>query len=380
MPLESILLSIGLLLVFAKILGEVTERFGVSSLTGQIFAGILLGPVIGLVSVGSFLDNFITFGIILLLFLAGLEVKFEDIKNNIYLASALAIGAGMLSFILGMLVGLIFFNNYIIGFAIGTVLTSTSNGTLFAILMKTRHFTTPTGKLIIATTIADDILGILALSLFSFLSVNLQPNIISDVSALFFIAIGLYLVVLTAGEKIVRHVLNLFSKFHDEQILLALPIAVAFFLAYATQNLGLSLAAGAFLAGMTMANSHFASSVIEPKMKTIGHGLFIPLFYASIGTLLIIKDINVLLVMSIFLAAVLGKFIGASVIAKIAGLRFQEIKLIGISLMPRGNENIALAQLVFVLGLISVQVYTSVIFAMIATVIVTPIAMKLFYE
>jgi len=380
MPLESVLLSIGLLLLFAKVLGEITERFGVSSLLGEICSGIILGPLVGIVVVGPFLENFITLGIIMLLFLAGLEVKFEDIRNNIYIASAIAMGAGFLSFLLGMLVGLYFFNNFLIGFAIGTVLVSTSNGTLFLLLMKTKHFNTPTGRLIVATTIADDVVGLIALSLFSFYSGNVTSNVITDVSALFFITIGLYLVVMTAGEKIIRRVMGLASKFHDEEVMLALPLVIALLAGYVTQNLRLSMAAGAFLAGMTVANTEFTASVIEPKAKLLGHAFLIPLFYASIGTLLVLSDLNVFLILGILAAAVFGKIFGSAIVGKVAGFRPHEIKLIGISLIPRGNENIALAQLVFGLGLISASLYTSIIFAMIGTVILTPILMKLFYD
>ena len=380
MPLESVLLSIGLLLLFAKVLGEITERFGVSSLLGEICSGIILGPLVGIVVVGPFLENFITLGIIMLLFLAGLEVKFEDIRNNIYIASAIAMGAGFLSFLLGMLVGLYFFNNFLIGFAIGTVLVSTSNGTLFMLLMKTKHFNTPTGRLIVATTIADDVVGLIALSLFSFYSGNVTSNVITDVSALFFITIGLYLVVMTAGEKIIRRVMGLASKFHDEEVMLALPLVIALLAGYVTQNLRLSMAAGAFLAGMTVANTEFTASVIEPKAKLLGHAFLIPLFYASIGTLLVLSDLNVFLILGILAAAVFGKIFGSAIVGKVAGFRPHEIKLIGISLIPRGNENIALAQLVFGLGLISASLYTSIIFAMIGTVILTPILMKLFYD
>ncbi len=379
MALESVLLSMGLLLLFAKVLGELTERFGLSSVVGYILAGIILGPVTGLVALGSLLDTLMTFGIIVLLFLTGLEVKFDDIRHNIYMAAALAIGAGMLSFFLGMAVGLMFFNDIIVGFAIGTVLVSTSNGTLFVLLMRTKHFNTPTGRLIVATTIADDILGILALSLFTVFAANAGLDI-SKISTLFFIAIGLYLIVLTAGEKIVKQVVRLFGKFHDEQILLAVPLILTFLFAYFTQQLELSMAAGAFLAGMTMANTDVTVPVIEPKAKLLGNSFLIPLFYAAIGTLLVIKDVNVVLVSAILLAAVLGKFIGSAAVARLAGFTGHEIKIIGISLIPRGNENIALAQLVFVLGLISSNVYTSVIFAMIGTVVLTPVLMKVFYD
>jgi Kef-type K+ transport system membrane component KefB len=376
MALEMLLIGLGLLLLFAKLLGEITEHFGISSLVGQLFAGIILGPLAGIVAIGNFANILITFGIIILLFLAGLQVKFGDIKINTYMASALAIGGGLVSFFLGALVGVVFYHSILVGFAIGTILISTSDVILIALLTKTRQFNTRTGKLIISASIADDILGLLTLSLFSVFAAH-EALSFNKISALFFIAIGMYLIVMTAGERLVRQMLRIFSKFHDEQILLSIPVALTFILAFATDHLELSLAAGAFLGGMTMANSEF-SSIIEAKTKTIGYGFLIPIFYASIGTLLVLNNINPVLVIAIVVVALAGKFIGCALIAKAAGMRGDEIKLIGVSLIPRGNENIAVAELVFALGVISVAVYTSVIFAIIATVIISPVLLKLF--
>ncbi|MCX8147480.1 MAG: cation:proton antiporter [Candidatus Woesearchaeota archaeon] len=369
------LVSIGLLLLFAKLLGELSERFGVSSLVGEIIAGIMLGPVIGLVSLNNFIDNFVMLGIILLLFLAGMEVKFDEIKNNIYAASALAASAGILSFIFGMIVGLIFFNDFIVGFAIGTVLASTSNGTLFSLLMKSHHFNTSAGKLIIASSICDDVLGIIALSFFSFFGAH-EAVSWNKISAIFFVVVGLYLVVFTAGERLIKVIIKYISRFKSDEVLFAIPFGITILMAYFTENIGVSLAAGAFLAGMTMANSEF-TPIIESKIKILGNGFLIPLFYASIGTLLVFRDVNIYLVAAIFAAAVFGKVIGSALVAKLLRLHKSEIKIVCIALIPRGNENMALAQLVFALGLVAMSVYTSLLIALVLTVIASAILMKL---
>ena len=376
MDIAMIFLGVGLLLLFAKVLGALTDRFGMSSLVGEICAGIILGPIAGLISMGGFMENFLTFAIVILLFLAGLQVKFDDIRTNSYIASALALGGGMLSFVFGTIVGIVFFNSVLAGFAIGVIILSTSDSILVALLTKTNQLNTHLGKVIIAGGIADDILGPLVIALFSVYAMH-ESLSINNISALFFIAIGLYLVTMTAGDRIVKQILKIFNKFKDDQILFAIPIALTLLLAFATDRLQLSVAVGAFLSGMIMANSDFAS-IIDSKVKDLGHGFLIPLFFASIGTLLVFEDINPIFVVAIAIAAMGGKFIGAALVSKLSGFRGNEIKIIGVSLMPRGSENIALAQLLFALGLISVAIYTSVVFAIVLTVIISPILLRLF--
>ena len=134
MPIENILLVIGVLLLAAKIFGEIAERLGVASLVGELVGGVIVGPILGLISTQGFVQDFITIPVIFLLFMAGLEIRFSDIKQYIYPASILATFGGIVSFILGAVVGMIFFNNVIIAFAIGVVLVSTSIGTLFLFL------------------------------------------------------------------------------------------------------------------------------------------------------------------------------------------------------------------------------------------------------
>ncbi|HIG97205.1 MAG TPA: cation:proton antiporter [Candidatus Aenigmarchaeota archaeon] len=376
--MEQFLLAIGLLILFAKIFGEVAERYGIASLVGEIVAGILLGPILGWVLIGSFLNSFLTFGIIFLLFIAGLEVKFEDIKNYAYKASFLAATGGLISLLLGFMVGMIFFGDFLISIAIGTVMISTSNGALFLLLMKTGEFDSKTGKLIVAITIADDVVGILMLSFFNmYIS---QSVAISSLFSVFLVSIGFYLFILTIGSRVIGKALNKINIFRDEQILFSIPIAIVFALAFFTNQIGLSVATGAFLAGMAMANSQFAEPVITAKVNIVSRGFLLPLFYASIGALLIFTNLNIFLIISIIIASMLGKFIGCGVLSKFTGSTWEEVKLIGISMMPRGDENIALLQIVVLLGVITNEIYTSLAVAIVITTILAPILMKLAYR
>ena len=375
---EQILLAMGIMLLAAKLLGELVERAGVASLVGEIAAGMILGPVLGWVVIGDFLQGFLTFGVIFLLFIAGLEVKFEEIKKYTYRASFLAAAGGLISFLFGFIVGMVFFNSMLIAMAIGTVMISTSNGALFLLLMRSGEFDSRTGKMIIAITIADDIVGILALSFFN-MYVH-QAIALSQMFIIFLVSIGFYVVVLEFGAKKIGKFLDKINMFRDEQVLFAVPIAIAFILAYVTNNLGLSVATGAFLAGMAMSNSQFAEPIITQKVNVMAKGFLVPLFYASIGTLLIFANLNVMLVVAIMIAALLGKLIGCGLFSWFIGASRDEMKLIGVSMMPRGDENIVILQIVLLLGVITTAVYTSLVFAIVTTTIIAPILIKLVYR
>jgi Kef-type K+ transport system membrane component KefB len=375
----AIFLAIGLLLLFAKVFGEIAERFGVASLVGELIGGILLGPILGWVVLGNFMNDFITFGIIFILLIAGLEVKFEDIKKHLYMASFLAFMGGMMSFFLGFFVGMIFFNNIMVSIAIGVALVSTSNGTLFMILMRMGEFNTKTGKAIIATTIADDIVGILALSFLTILMTGTQVAI-GDISKLFLISIGFYLFMLTFGTKALNRLMDFLGSLRNEYVLFTVPIIVTLILAYVTHHLSLSIAVGSFLAGVAMGNSKFTESVIKPKIEVMGYGFIIPLFYAAVGAMLVIAGIDIVLITALLVAAILGKFIGCGLLSKFYGYTWEEIKLFGLSMMPRGNENIGILQIIFLLGAITMQVYTSVLFTLMLTVILAPILLRIFYR
>lgn len=371
-------MAMGLLLLAAKIFGNMSERLKVPSLAGELIAGMLLGPILGIVILGDFFTGFMTVGLVIILFIAGTEVHYKDIIPNIYGGSTVAAAGGLLSFFLGYLVGIFLFHDGLIGLAIGTVLVSTSNSSLFTLLMKTGKLKSELGKFIVTSTIADDIVGILIVSIFSYAtkSANIALNPF-DLFKLLLVALGFYFFILTTGSKAVDRVITSLGKFKDENIFIAIPIAVALILAYITDNFGLSLAAGAFLAGMTMSNNKLTEHVIVPKVTTLSEGFIIPLFYAIVGTSLVLVGIDLVIVVAIFLAAVFGKFIGCAIASRFFGYNQKSSVFVGISLIPRGNENIAFAQIVFLLGIFSMTAYSSTILAIMLTAIFTPVFMIL---
>src|SRR3989338_347708 len=128
-----IFLGIGVLLFFAKLFGEVSRRIGVSSLVGEVVAGIFVA-MLGIVSIGPFISELAGLGIILILFLAGLMIKFEDIEKQIYTASALAIGGDFLSFLLVFAASMLLTGSFLVSLVIGIIFISTDNGAMMRML------------------------------------------------------------------------------------------------------------------------------------------------------------------------------------------------------------------------------------------------------
>jgi Kef-type K+ transport system membrane component KefB len=373
-----IFLAMGLLLLVAKIFGEIAEELGMAPLIGEVLAGVLLAAVFG-VTLGAFTTNFLMFGVVILLFFAGLNVKYDDIKHNIYQASMIVTGGVMLTFLLSLAIGVFMFNSIIIGVALGAILVSTSDAVVFSILMKTGNMKTIVGRMVVSATIVDDVAGILFLSLMM-ITVGAGSVSFSQIWSLLMISIGFYVVLLLAGSKIMNVVLKIFSTFRDEQVALALPLVIAFLVAVVSENIGLGMATGAFIAGMMMANSKYTETSILPRIKIISNGFIVPLFFAAIGTMMILKEINWILVGIILAVAMIGKFIGCSMTSYALRFRGNEAKFIGLSMIPRSDYNIIVAQIALTLGIITISIFTSVVMTIIFTMIIAPILIRAFVK
>jgi Kef-type K+ transport system membrane component KefB len=372
-----ILLSIALILLAAKIFGEIAERLKVSALVGEVFAGILLGPILLWVTPSPLLGQIANFGILFLLFIIGLETNFDYVKKEVYTGSYLAIAGCGLSFIFGFLVGLLIFNSVGIGVFLGFAILSTSTAITMRSLVDIGEFKTKIYNICLAIDIADEVLAILALSLLTaFLSYGSVR--IWDVVGLFFAILGFFLLIITVGSKFIGRCLRVFQTMRDEQVIVAISLVIVFLVAFASENIGIAGVTGAFLAGVAMSKSHLTEPIIIPKMKIIGYGFFIPLFFAYSAVLM---DINALvtsagLIILLVAVGLVAKLIGAGFFAGLFNFDRKEQFMIGISMLPRGEYSILIAQIALGASILSKELYTVIIAFVLITVILTPIILR----
>ena len=378
MALEvQVLLDIAIILITAKIFGEIAEQLKFSSLVGEVIAGITVGPLLGLVHPNVFLSQVASFGILFLLFLIGLNTKFDEFKKDIYRGSFLAVAGALISFVAGFMIGYGIFNNMEIGMVLGAAMISTSTAISLRSLIDIGESRSTVYQKLTAVTSADDVVAVLALSL---LTTYFTYGVVEiwKIAALFFAVLGFFFLILTVGSKFMAGFLQMFSKARDDQIMLSIPLVIVFIVAFVSEHVGIAGVIGAFLIGMAMNRSHLAESVIAPKIKTIGYGFFIPLFFAysalilDIGALISYSGIIILLVIAVSFA----KLVGCGFLGKIYNFGKKEQIMIGIGMIPRGEYSIIIAQVALTVGVLTQQIYTIVIAAVLLTIIITPILFK----
>jgi len=373
----TILLDIALLLLIAKIFGEIAERLKVDSLVGEVLAGLVLGPVLFLVRPSALLGDIAQIGIILLVFLIGLSTRFDSMKGHIYKGSIFAIIACAASFVGGFALGLFALGSLDAGIFLGIALMGTSTAIPIRILLDRGEFQTKVSQFLITASMADDVITILGLS---FLASYFTGTIsVWDSTKLLFIILGFILVIVTVGAKFMDSLLALIQRLRDEQILLSIPLAIVFAVTFFAENLGIAAIVGSFLAGMAMARSKFAETVIVPKVKTVAYGLFVPIFFAYSA---LVIDIGLLveywwIIVLLTLVAVLTKVISSGIVANWMGFRSRDRNILTVGMIPRGECGIIISQIAITLGAITNQIYGSMIVMILITVIITPILYRI---
>ncbi|MFH1630773.1 MAG: cation:proton antiporter [Candidatus Aenigmatarchaeota archaeon] len=386
-----LLLDLAILLFFAKIFGEVAERFRISSLVGEISAGILVGPILHWVYPSDFLSEIALIGIIMLLYIIGLETNFDEIKADVYKGSSLAGVACAVSMIGGLLIGEFALGSWQLGLVIGVVMMGTSTAIPVKVMMDYGEFKTRVGRFVVVTAMADDVITLIALAALSTFLVfgGLQ---IWSVIGLTLAVIGFILVVLTVGSKISDAVLTFVRKnMRDEQILVAIPLIIVIILAFVSERIHIAAVTGAFLAGMAMSRTSFTHTEILPKMKMLGYGIFIPIFFAASAVVigfspeLMSWDLGPLVsywwvVVILLVVGVLTKAFASGWFAKHIGFNRREQGIISLAMIPRGEYGIVVAQLAFGIGAITNQLYSALILFILITVIITPILYCVYFR
>jgi Kef-type K+ transport system membrane component KefB len=370
----TILLDLAILLIFAKVLGEVFERLKVHSMVGEIAGGLIAGPILHLVAPSPFLAEISLIGVTILLFLIGLETNFDEVKGHVYQGSILGTLAAVSAFLGGLAVGYFVLGSLITGVVIGVALMSTSTAIPVKLLIDRGEFRSKVGQMLVAVAMADDIVTILSLSMLSSFLV-LGTLQIWHGATLFLSMIGFILLIVTAGSKFIAKVLHGTGKMRDSEVLAAIPLAIVFLLAWVSENLGIAAVTGAFLAGMAVARSSLAEHIIVPKVKTVGEGFFIPLFFAYSALLV---DLSLLAQYWWLVAVLIGvgvatKAVVSGWVAGWFGFHGRDRKIIGLGMVPRGEYGIVVSQIALALGAISNQIYGAVIALVVFSIIITPV-------
>lgn len=296
------------LFTVSVIIAYLCYRFKIVPIVGFLIAGVVIGPnALGLVQDQELVDMLAEIGIILLLFTIGIEFSLEKlarIKKAIFLGGGLQVGitVALVAFILSFWG--IDWNSAIYT---GCLVALSSTAIILGLLSDEDKTDTPSGQLSLAVLIFQDLIIIVMVLLVPMLAG--QSESVLDIGGVLLKAGVLIAGVLLLAERIVPWILEKVAKTRRQELFLLTVVAICFGTAALTNMVGVSLALGAFLAGLVVSESHFSEQAISEilPLRTI----FNAVFFVSVGMLLDISYVleNPLTILGIAAGVVILKFI-----------------------------------------------------------------------
>lgn len=366
------------ILLLTKIAAHYSVKLKMPSVIGELLVGIVIGPaMLNWIHPTTFINYFSELGVIVLMFIAGLE---GDLKLLIkYWAPALTVAT------LGVIVPtgtafLLCHNlfNFSVKASIfmGLVLSATSVSITIQVLKEMHRLNTRAGAIICGAAVADDIICVILLGIASSVYGTSQHESIWLMVLKMFL---FFVIVLLIGKFIVPKFLSIFQDLNATESDTAGAMILCFGTAALAVMMGMSDVLGAYFAGLAISETDFEDH-LEDKIEPIGYAVFIPVFFVSIGLQISFKGMqnDILFIILLIITAILGKQIGCGLAAKMFHLSWTESNVVGAGMVSRGEMALVVANVALSSHLIDQNHYTAMILVTVITTLVAPLILKLF--
>lgn len=366
------------ILLLTKIAAHYSVKLKMPSVIGELLVGIIIGPaMLNWIHPTTFINYFSELGVIVLMFIAGLE---GDLKLLIkYWAPALTVAT------LGVIVptGTAFLLCHnLFNFSVkasvfmGLVLSATSVSITIQVLKEMHRLNTRAGAIICGAAVADDIICVILLGIASSIYGTSQHESIWLMVLKMFL---FFVIVLLIGKFIVPKFLSIFQDLNATESDTVGAMILCFGTAALAVMMGMSDVLGAYFAGLAISETDFEDH-LEDKIEPIGYAVFIPVFFVSIGLQISFKGMqnDILFIILLIITAILGKQIGCGLAAKMFHLSWTESNVVGAGMVSRGEMALVVANVALSLHLIDQNHYTAMILITVITTLVAPLILKLF--
>ena len=393
----SFLIIVSLILISARVLGEICRKYKQPAVIGEILAGIILGPsLFGWLFPSEFnhifiaqprafaaFDGLANMGIILLMFIAGFEVDLKQIRKQGKPAASISIMGLVFPFALGFATVYLFYNDVfsvpttnrvIPAMFFGTALSITALSVIAKILLDMDMLRSKLGNLILTAAMINDFLGWI---LFSIIIQLMKPGKESSSFASVSMVLLYTVVLLTVGKWMVDKILMVANRFFSIGVMITLAVCLCLLSAVFTEYLGVRGIFGAFLMGVAIGDSKYFPERLQQILHQFVVNIIAPLFFASIGLRVnFIANFNIEIVIIILLIACLAKIIGSGVGARISGLSKNESYVIAFGMNSRGSQEIVLGALALQAKIIDEPVFVGLILMTVVTILMAGPLMK----
>lgn len=365
----------------------ITKRLQMPQVVGALIAGLVMGPaMLNIIHNTEFLSQVSELGVIVMMFTAGLGTSLNDLKQTGKAGFLVALCGVIVPLIGGTILSLFFNtstdpNAFMQNVFIGVVLTATSVSITVEALKEMGKLNTVVGNTILAAALIDDVLGLIALTIVTSIGGSADANllvVLLKIVAFFVLVVVVGIVVKKAMDWYIANVHSTdLQRYPIFAFILCLILSFC-----AEEFFGVADITGAFAAGLIISTTSKAK-YIELKFAPLSYLLLTPIFFASIGLKVELPEMNATIVIfSILLVvvAVLTKWIGCGLGAKLCGLKGHQCEQIGVGMVCRGEVALIVADKGASLGLMPEVFFGPVIIMVVATTILTPILLKFAYR
>lgn len=372
-----LILQLAIIIIASKAAGSLSTRLGQPSVLGKLLIGIVLGPsILGLINETETLAEFSQIGVILLMFIAGLETDIEEFKRTGKASTLVGFGGIIVPLVLGFFAGKILNLTTIGSWFLGLLFSATSVSISVQALKEMNKLKTSEGATILGAAVIDDVAVIIALAfLMSFTGSSVNLIMVILMKILFFAG------VIFAGWKIVPWFMSKFTYLKVTETVISSALAICFVFAYLAEYTGVAAIIGAYAAGVAISVTKFRDEVLE-KVEPISYSIFVPVFFTFVGVTAqfsgISKNVGLIIFLSIF--AILTKLIGASAGAKLAKFGWKSSFGIGAAMVSRGEVALIMATMGLESKLMSQDLFAVIVVTVLITTIVTPPMIKWLFK
>ena len=368
----------------AFLLPELAKKIHLPYVTSIILAGIIIGPYgFKLFDLGDIASFLAFLGAIFLMFTAGLDVGLSSLRKIGKKAIIIALFNGIIPFATGYYIANYFGYNLITSLILGSIFVSSSIAIIIPSLKETKLAETDLGKIIISSTVFEDVASLLILA---FLLQHISPDPVLPLAA--------YIPVVLASLVLLFFLLPRLQKLFIEQkletqkedvfegelrfIIIVLIITALFF-----ELLGIHAIIAGFFVGLFLSDA-IKHRLVFVKIYTISYGIFIPIFFLVLGmktdlsALLSVE--NVIITGTIVFGLIFSKFISGFFGSWIAGNSKHESLIVASATIPQLSTTLVVALLATEFGLFDNVLLTSIILLSIITTLIAPFLIKFFHR
>ena len=379
------LLTLLVLLLLAKLVGELLHHYGISSLVGEVVVGVALGPaVLGWIKPDAYIEAIAWLGLVVLMLVAGMNSRFDLLHKVKFKATAIAVCGMGVAFALGF--ALIYGWGY--GLLPSLFVAAALSGTATEVVARVTEGTR-LSQLAVSAAVIDDIPAIYVIGILSTAAlwgvVDLGVLAWATVGvAAFFLAVGYFSRALMVKADVMRGL----WRFERRGVPLTFALCFALALAVIARRVGLHEITGAYMAGLFIGRmrerpdalllSKIRLNAILDDVTTSLQAILTPMFFVYVGLALPtgLGGASPLLLTALVIVAFAGKLMGCGLGAAAVGYTRRDSVTVGVSMCPRGSLEFAVLHFGLVSGVIAGDLFAAMVMTTLATVILTPVLFK----